>query len=32
MRNPLIARLLVVFVVLFVIVTLVLGTMPGLSR
>ena len=32
MRNPLIARVLVVFVVFFVILTLVLSTIPGPSR
>ena len=32
MRNQLIARVLVVFVVFFVILTLVLGTIPGPHR
>ena len=32
MRSPLLARVLVVFVVFFVILTLVLGTIPGPTR
>ena len=32
MRSPLLARVLVVFVVLFVILTLVLSTIPGPAR
>ena len=32
MQNPLIARVLVLFVVFMVVLTLVLGTIPGPSR
>ena len=32
MQNPLVARLLVLFVVVIVVISLVLGTIPGPSR